>query len=310
MADPSTEILIIGAGPTGLTLALELSIHRIPFRIIDSLAARSQYSRALAFQPRSLELLAKHGVTEKLISRGRFNEAIRIFVAKKFVYEIDIQNIGYEDTRIKTPLMISQANTEEIMEEKLNEYGTAAVERGVTLEKLEEDSAGVTALLRNANGEKEEVKVRYVIGCDGAHSIVRKQASLRFEGGAYEQDFILADVKLEWDGRMCLSLHGGLGKPPYLSPSVRQRQTRRHEKLQIKPGGRTDACRFRRSLQTTRPFPLLPVLPNLARQFPSPPPPRLLFPLPIRTDLPRRRRSTYSFPCRRARYEYRDPGLH
>jgi 2-polyprenyl-6-methoxyphenol hydroxylase-like FAD-dependent oxidoreductase len=209
MADPSTEILIIGAGPTGLTLALELSIHRIPFRIIDSLAARSQYSRALAFQPRSLELLAKHGVTEKLISRGRFNEAIRIFVAKKFVYEIDIQNIGYEDTRIKTPLMISQANTEEIMEEKLNEYGTAAVERGVTLEKLEEDSAGVTALLRNANGEKEEVKVRYVIGCDGAHSIVRKQASLRFEGGAYEQDFILADVKLEWDGRMCLSFFMG-----------------------------------------------------------------------------------------------------
>src|SRR4051812_27441817 len=89
----TTEILIIGSGPTGLMLALELNMQKIPFRILDSTAIRSDKSRALVLHSRSLELLARHGIAQRFIERGRSNSGVRIFVNAKFVYEVDLLDL-------------------------------------------------------------------------------------------------------------------------------------------------------------------------------------------------------------------------
>jgi 2-polyprenyl-6-methoxyphenol hydroxylase-like FAD-dependent oxidoreductase len=205
-----TDVLIIGAGPTGLMLALELSLQKIPFRIIDSLLIPSDKSRALVLHSRTLELLKRHGIVEKCQAHGIENEAVRIFANKKFVYEFDLPDIDYGDTEFSMPLMISQADTESVLEEKLVEYG-GKVERPVTADKLEQDEEGVTAWLINGGDNEEILRCKFVVGCDGAHSIVRRSSGLKFDGAAYPQDFILADVHLKWDDerwqkKKCLSL--------------------------------------------------------------------------------------------------------
>lgn len=205
-----TDVLIIGAGPTGLMLALELSLQNIPFRIIDSLLIPSDKSRALVLHSRTLELLKRHGIVEKCQAHGIENNAVRIFANKKFVYEVDVVDIGYGDTYFPTPLMISQADTEMVLDEALVKYG-GEVERPVKAEKLEQDEDGVTAWLKDGEGNEEVLHCKYVVGCDGAHSIVRRSTGLKFDGAAYPEDFILADVHLKWDQKACLTLYIGQG---------------------------------------------------------------------------------------------------
>lgn len=206
-------MLIIGSGPTGLMLALELSLQNIRFRIIDSLPIPSDKSRALVLHSRTLELLKRHGLIEKLQAHGIVNKSVRIFANKKFVYDVDVEDIfstSYQDTEFPFPLMISQADTEEVLVQALTGYGTS-VERPVAAEKLEQDEEGVTAWLKDGKENEEVVRSKYVVGCDGAHSIVRRSTGLKFDGAAYSQDFILADVHLKWEEKPCLTLFMGQG---------------------------------------------------------------------------------------------------
>jgi 2-polyprenyl-6-methoxyphenol hydroxylase-like FAD-dependent oxidoreductase len=120
------------------------------------------------------------------------------------------------NTQFPNSLMISQADTERVLEEALKGYGVV-VERGVKAEKVEqdEDGSGVTVVLkiagRESGEEREETRCKYVVGCDGAHSVVRKAAEMKFEGGVYPQDFILADVKMKWEQKTSLSFFLGNG---------------------------------------------------------------------------------------------------
>ncbi|KAH7323967.1 FAD binding domain-containing protein [Rhexocercosporidium sp. MPI-PUGE-AT-0058] len=194
-----TDVLIIGGGPTGLTLALELSLQKIPFRIIDILPSRSPYSRAFALHARSLELLSRHpNIVPQLTSRGTFNVSVKLFSNKKPIFEIELGDTPFSDTVYPGPLFVSQAVTEGVLDEALGAYG-GGVEWGVEAMKVEQDEEGVDVRLKRADGTNETVRAKYVVGCDGAHSIVRKSAGLTFEGGVYPQDFILADVKLKWE---------------------------------------------------------------------------------------------------------------
>ncbi|KAE9364576.1 hypothetical protein N431DRAFT_489123 [Stipitochalara longipes BDJ] len=219
----NVDILIIGAGPTGLTLALELAAQPSPpsIRIIESTPTRSDKSRAFVLHPRTLELLARHtssspSIIQKCIEKGRFNDAIRFFAKKSFVHELSFDEGMVRDCQFKNSLMISQADTETAIEEALVRFGVV-VERGVKAENVrqDEDGSGITAVLKIIDGEgrerEEEVRCKYVVGCDGAHSIVRKASEMKFEGGVYPQDFILADVRMKWEQKTCLSFFLGNG---------------------------------------------------------------------------------------------------
>lgn len=190
------DVLIIGAGPVGVTLALELAHQKVSFRIIDKAVERSDKSRAMVVQPRTLELFNRHGQAQSLASRGRVNRGASVVVSNKEAFKISLVGIGADDTEFPYPHGISQAETERFLDECLAGYGTK-VERPVTAKSILQDDNGVTTVLEHAEGNEERVRAKYVVGCDGAHSFVRHAApNLRFEGAPYAHDFLLCDAHI------------------------------------------------------------------------------------------------------------------
>jgi 2-polyprenyl-6-methoxyphenol hydroxylase-like FAD-dependent oxidoreductase len=104
-------------------LALEPASQSIPFRITEAGLVRSDKSRALVLHPRTLELLARHDIVQNFLSRGTFNDSIRIFANQKFAFEIDLKETPFRDTVFPNPLIISQAETETVLCEALEKYG-------------------------------------------------------------------------------------------------------------------------------------------------------------------------------------------
>jgi 2-polyprenyl-6-methoxyphenol hydroxylase-like FAD-dependent oxidoreductase len=189
------DVLIVGAGPTGLSLAAQLRAHGTTFRIVDRSLDRAHESRALAIQPRTLEALAGFGVADELVTRGNPAMQLRMHVPGRVV-RMPLFDIGLADTAYPFLLFLSQAETESILSGHLAERDVV-VERGTELIGLERAGSSVTCLLRQGDGADEYVTARYVVGCDGAHSTVRAQAAIGFEGYAYPQTFLLADVEVD-----------------------------------------------------------------------------------------------------------------
>ncbi|EWS59355.1 Pentachlorophenol 4-monooxygenase [Methylibium sp. T29-B] len=183
-----TDVLIVGAGPTGLTLATALATRGVRTLLVDRQAAGANTSRAAVVHARTLEVLEPLGVTDTLVSRG--------IPAKRFtIRDRDrvLVPIGFEDLPTAYPytLMISQATTEGILLERLLGLG-GQVLRPRTLIGLKQDDAKATALLDDGSW----VTARFIVGADGMHSAVREQAGIPFTGGSYGETFVLADVRL------------------------------------------------------------------------------------------------------------------
>jgi 2-polyprenyl-6-methoxyphenol hydroxylase-like FAD-dependent oxidoreductase len=196
MTSDSVDVLVVGAGPTGLALAAQLAAYGVRPRIVDRGLDRVHESRALAIQPRTLEVLAGLGVTEQLVNAGNRNVELHLH-ARGRVVSAPLFNLGSADTAYPYLLFLSQAETERILDEHLASKGIA-VDRGVELVEMVQDSTQVVATLRRSDGREERAAASYVVGCDGAHSSVRTKAGIGFEGGSYPQTFLLAD--LEADG--------------------------------------------------------------------------------------------------------------
>jgi 2-polyprenyl-6-methoxyphenol hydroxylase-like FAD-dependent oxidoreductase len=200
--DPSTsprdfdlDVLIVGAGPTGLALAMQLQRFGARFRIIDRLHDRTRESRALGVQARSLEQLQLFGRGEALVARGNTSTRLKLHLEGRAGITVSVGNIGAADTRFPFILLVSQAETETVLTEYLNTSGVV-VERG--LELIEFEAAdGIECVLRHDDGTQERLRARFLVGCDGAHSAVRKGAGIPFEGGSYPQEFVLGDVEAD-----------------------------------------------------------------------------------------------------------------
>ncbi|WP_328307089.1 FAD-dependent monooxygenase [Streptomyces sp. NBC_00442] len=191
----TTDVLIVGSGPVGLSAAAELARHGVRGRVIDRLPARLPYAKAVGIQPRTLEIWDRMGLVRDILEAS-------VPLRGQLAYVN-----GVEQARIVLELppevpygfaALPQYETERLLEEYLAGLGTA-VERGTELTSFEQDADGVTARLTTASGSDEELRVGYLIGCDGAHSTVRKGLGLSFEGGAFPQEFMLADVEVDWD---------------------------------------------------------------------------------------------------------------
>ena len=214
------DVLVVGAGPTGLALAAVLQSYGVRFRIVDRQVDRVRESRALAVQPRTLEVLAPLGLTDAMVARGSPAVRLKLHVGDRTL-PLQLFDIGIDDTAYPYLLFLSQAETEAVMGEHLTRHGVR-IERGVELLDLKDDAAtpdagaphGTTAgelvgcRLRHRDGRVERVTARYVVGCDGPGSTVRDAAGIAFEGSAYPQSFVLAD--LEADGVEPGSVHAFL----------------------------------------------------------------------------------------------------
>jgi 2-polyprenyl-6-methoxyphenol hydroxylase-like FAD-dependent oxidoreductase len=195
---PELDVLVVGAGPTGLVMAAELTARGIRARIIDKSRARSDKSRALVVQARTMELFQKMGIADELQARGKGPLQGNLFIERRRVASLPISDIGADDTPYPNLLFVSQAETEGLLEAHLGRLGLS-VERPVSLLGFDDAGTFVTARLGHEGAEEETVRARFIVGCDGAHSVVRKAARIRFEGSPYPQDFMLADIELEWE---------------------------------------------------------------------------------------------------------------
>jgi 2-polyprenyl-6-methoxyphenol hydroxylase-like FAD-dependent oxidoreductase len=189
------DVLVVGAGPTGLVLAAELRLHGAEVRLVEARRDRLDQSRAIAVQPRTLELFDRRGLAGELVSRGGAIDRV-VRHARHFPpARIDLDT-GARDTRFRGILFVAQNETEEILERHLEALG-GGVERETTLTALHQDGDHITATLRHAHGDEEEVRTRYLVGADGAGSTVRHMLGIPFRGRSYQQSFVLADLSID-----------------------------------------------------------------------------------------------------------------
>ncbi|HEV8653245.1 MAG TPA: FAD-dependent monooxygenase [Actinomycetes bacterium] len=196
--DPGGErldVLVVGAGPTGLTLAAQLQAFGATSRIVDRQPDRVHESRALAVQPRTLEVLRGLGVAQELVARGNDAVWVQLHAGDRAV-RVRLFGLGLTDTAYPFLLFVSQAETEAVLHDHLA-AGGVRVERGVELVAFDAGAEAVTCTLRHGDGRTEQVRTRYLAGCDGAHSTVRRGAGIPFAGGAYPQTFALADLEVD-----------------------------------------------------------------------------------------------------------------
>lgn len=190
---PDTDVLIVGAGPTGLALATMLMRSGIAHVIVDKLATGLNTSRAAVVHAHTLEVLEQLGVSEGLAQKG-------LKLAKFSIRDRDRVLVRLRFDSLPTPhaylLMLPQDMTETILAEGLAEAG-GGVRRGCTVESLVETPNGIQASVVSSEG-RQTILARYVVGADGMHSLVRQTAGIGFAGARYEESFVLADVEMTW----------------------------------------------------------------------------------------------------------------
>ncbi|MBV9489133.1 MAG: FAD-dependent monooxygenase [Verrucomicrobia bacterium] len=189
-----TEVLIVGAGPVGLTMACELARYGLSVRIVDQNTQRTDKSKAIVVWARTLELLDRMGpgVTQRFLDAGLQVESTNITANGEQIAQVNLSSV---DTPYPFVLLLPQSETERLLEEHLAGLGRK-VERRVTLKTFEQGSSLVTCTLAHADGSEENVEASWLLGCDGAHSRVRHQLGMSFEGSTLLNEWILADVHI------------------------------------------------------------------------------------------------------------------
>jgi 2-polyprenyl-6-methoxyphenol hydroxylase-like FAD-dependent oxidoreductase len=211
-------VLIVGAGPTGLVLALWLTRLGVRVRIIDKAAEAGTTSRALALQARTLELYSQIGLADAVVERARKVVAANLWVAGKQTARAVLGNIGAGLSPYPYALILPQEEHERLLIDRLAVAGVE-VERRTEFLDCENADDRVHARLRRANGSIEDCDVAYIAGCDGAHSTVREVLQIGFPGGTYGYLFYVADVEASGPA-MNGELHVAW-TPPIFLPSSR-----------------------------------------------------------------------------------------
>jgi len=187
-------VLIVGAGPTGLVLALWLTRLGVPVRIIDTTAQPGTTSRALAVQARTLELYAQVGLAAPVVERGRRVQAVNLWASGRHRARAVFGELGRGLSPYPFALIFPQDEHERLLIRELAQLGIE-VERRCELLSFEQSAASVLARLKKSDGTSAVFETSYIAGCDGGHSTVRGTLGIGFEGGTYDHTFYVADVE-------------------------------------------------------------------------------------------------------------------
>ena len=191
-----SDVLVVGAGPTGLVLALWLAKTGTKVRIIDKTAGPGTTSRALAVQARTLELYRQLDLTDAVVAKGHRVPAANFWVGGERKAHISLNGIGKGATPYPFLQIFPQDEHEKLLIERLEALGSR-VERQTELLGFSETADGITARLRGPDGSEHDHQARYLAGCDGARSKVRETIGTGFPGGTYQHLFYVADVDAE-----------------------------------------------------------------------------------------------------------------
>lgn len=186
----TTHVAIVGAGPTGLALAVTLAQSGIDFVLLDRLAEGANTSRAGVVHARTLEVLEELGAADALIARGLRLSRFTVRDGARRLLTVPFNDLP---TRYPYTLLTPQYETEAVLLARLRELG-GDVHRPYEVSAVEQDADGVTLTMRTG----ERLRAAYAVGADGMHSVVREAAGIGFTGSAYAQSFVLADVTMKW----------------------------------------------------------------------------------------------------------------
>ncbi|MFD4640463.1 FAD-dependent monooxygenase [Lentzea sp. NPDC058436] len=186
------DVLVVGAGPSGLMTAALLVRQGVRVCVVDANSGPATESRAFAVQARTIELFRSIGLADELLERGVVTTGIRFHIRGRHVGGLDFDRAKAATTPYQFILMAPQSEVEEVLLRDLARHGVT-VRRDTRLTQLHQTEDAVTALA----GERT-ITAQYVVGADGAHSTVRQQLGLSFDGDKYGQRYLLADCKVEW----------------------------------------------------------------------------------------------------------------
>ena len=206
-----TEVVIVGAGPTGLALAVTLATAGVEFVIVDRLAEGANTSRAAVVHARTLEVLGELGSADALIARGLRVDQFAISDGARRLLTIPFDGLP---TPYPYTLMVPQCETESVLLARLRALGHD-VHRPYEVAAVAQDDAGVTLTMSTG----QIVRAGYAVGADGMHSAVRRESGIGFSGSAYPESFVLADVTMDWTpGRDEVSLTLGTAGLTVVAP--------------------------------------------------------------------------------------------
>ena len=197
----SVPVLIVGAGPTGLNLALALVRRSVQCRLISEADGPGKESRAMVVQARTLEFYDQYGFGSEVVEQGVVAETAHVREGKspggnREVLSFSFKEMGAGLSPYPFALAYPQDDHERFLIQKLRDV-SCEVEWGAKLADFRQNENGVTSRIEHNDGRVETAESAYICGCDGARSRVRETLQLGFPGGTYEQLFFVADVKIE-----------------------------------------------------------------------------------------------------------------
>ncbi|MET9210462.1 MULTISPECIES: FAD-dependent oxidoreductase [unclassified Nocardia] len=200
----ATSVVIVGAGPAGLTAAIVLAEAGVDHVLLDRLSEGANTSRAAVVHARTLEVLDELGIAKELLARGIQVPTFKVHDGPKTLATIEFGDLP---TAYPYTLMIPQDVTEQVLLDRLHALG-GTVHRPVTVARVADENGHVTVEYSTADDTTGTITADYVIGADGMHSAVRDQAGIGFTGDTYPASFVLADVRMSWPTpRSEVSLH-------------------------------------------------------------------------------------------------------
>ena len=196
MKSDNPTVLVVGAGPTGLMMASQLARFGIPFRIVEKNEGPTTQSRALVIQPRSLEILEQMGIAEAAVKQGKIFQTINYVVNGKLAQRVPLGHFGEGLTQFPYLLILEQSKTEPLLASFLEQQGHV-VEWRSELVSFRQDDKGVYATLKHFEKE-ENIRADWLVGADGAGSLVRRMLEIPFGGETYKESLFVLDCKINW----------------------------------------------------------------------------------------------------------------
>ena len=193
-----TDVLVVGAGPTGLALACQLIRYGVDFVMIDKKETTTPFSKAIGVQARTLELYEQIDLAQKLVDQGKKTTHVRLLEGGEARAEIELSKLGEGRSPYPYLLIVEQGKHETLLYEFIKAHGRD-VRWLTTLENFSQNETAVTANIRNVNGAMQTIQSKYLVAGDGAKSSVRKELGMTFEGSTFERLFYVADVQINWE---------------------------------------------------------------------------------------------------------------
>ena len=193
-----TDVIIIGAGPTGLSLACQLIRYGIDFVVVEKNETVTPFSKAIGVQARTLEIYDQIGLAQPAIQRGMITGRVCLIEGGEVRGKMPLAELGKGLSEFPYMLMLEQSRNEELLYEFIKRHNRDVL-WNTELESFAQDENGVSAQVKTASEESVTISGKYLVGCDGARSAVRHGLGLTFEGSTFERLFYVADTRVEWE---------------------------------------------------------------------------------------------------------------